>query len=456
MSAVPEWLTKMVSYVRDNWSGSLPQPEQIIAGKLAEGVSSAKEQAVPVVADILRGSVNQIYPAIEEKAYNSVGALLEYIKKDIENWVKDWVEYGKAQVKSGLMIGAGIAVTGVTILIIYKIYDKYLRNEQTKEKTEDEIADEVYALASDELARPTHSSQLHMALKKDVLAPYLDDTNPIFAEAYDKAFKQIALDFKNLAKSDKEKFEKKKESDRKIDSAMNAIMQEIVSSKKVSIPSDEEKLKYIIEHYVENENKFDTFTYLIIGNIEMLTAQLLKGDIAAKDIKKTEKYIRAYKEELLKRLNAEKEGLLKISTSPEEQRAAYALYLQLKNKISVEKMLTPEQLKARNPFGPKIYYTKPAVPKEQTIQPSNIIPAKQPSLPVNDKGESNAQQKELARAALLKSSSMVPKKEHEGETLEQQIAPSPSNEVNPHERKDIPEEMQREVPLTSASSAGAA
>lgn len=319
-------------------------------------IGDARDKIVVNVSDVITDAVYRSYPII---------------KQQVVDWFYRQLSDIKAQIKYGLMVGGGIAVTGLTLFVIYKIYDKYLRHELTKEQTVDEIADVIYAMISDNLTYPTYSSKIHALLKKDEFLNYLNDTDALFAEACSIVSKKIAKLYSistnkekeatkimdkviaglsaNISKENIDKAlddadeemssfiaSNLKLKDKEIDVKTNEIMNEIVSQQ-ASITSNEQKLKYITENYIDKKDKFDIFLYALIGSIEYWNDQLMQGASSEKDMNRINQYIIAFKEELLKRLTI-------------EQRAAYSLYLRLKNKIAVEKLLSPEGKIIRNPF----------------------------------------------------------------------------------------------------------
>ncbi len=277
---------------------------------------ATQEQSMPakpeptsgeIVALFIEGAVREAYPVV---------------KKQAANWLYNQLFSVATPISLGLTVGVGVAVTGLTIFAMYKVYDKYLRHELTKEQTEQEISKTIYAMVSDDLIYPTYSAKIHVLLKKDEFLNYLDDTDAIFNESCNKVIAQIT-DLKNKRNAAQ---------DSAIDTQMNEILKRCVN-----MPSYEKKMEYITNTYLKDRNKFSPFLYTLIDLIEVWSIELMGTTLSEKSMNDLNEKIKIIKEYLLSNLTV-------------EQRAAYSLYVRFKNKIAVEKMLSPEQKIIRNPW----------------------------------------------------------------------------------------------------------
>jgi hypothetical protein len=260
-----------------------------------------------IIVNFIEGAIRQAYPVV---------------KKQAANWLYNQLFSVTTPISLGLTVGVGVAATGLTIFVMYKIYDKYLRKELTKEQTEQEISNAIYAMVSDDLTYPTYSAKIHVLLKKDEFLNYLDDTDEIFTESCNKT----------IAKVTDAKSKRDAAKDGAIDAKMNDITKQMVS-----MTSNAQKLKYVTDTYINDKNKFPMFVYTIIDVVEQWSLQFIGGSLSEKDMNALNQKIKSFKEYLLSNLTI-------------EQRAAYSLYLRLKNKTAVEKLLSAEQKAIRNPW----------------------------------------------------------------------------------------------------------
>ena len=283
---------------------------QVVAAQKKTDVKNMT--AGDVAYDFFQEAVNQGYPLV---------------KKQVVSWFYNQLTDITTPLKLGATLGIGVAATGLTIFVVYQVYDKYLRHELTKEQTEQEISDAIYVMVADDLTYPSYSAKIYVLLKKDEFLNFLNDIDAIFAESCNKTIARITA----------EKGKRDAQKDAAIDAKMNEVIRGIVQ-KEGPTASNEKKLKYVTDVYIKDRNKFDPFTYNLINCVEVWSAQLLGSSLSEKDINTLNERIRSFKEYLLSHLSI-------------EQRAAYSLYLRFKNKVAVEKQLSPTERAIRNPFA---------------------------------------------------------------------------------------------------------
>jgi len=254
-----------------------------------------------IAYDFFQEALNQGYPIV---------------KKQAVNWFYNQLTDITMPLKLGVTLGVGIAATGLALFVVYQVYDKYLRHELTKEQTEKQISDAIYAMISDDLTYPSQSAKLNVLLKKDEFQGFPNDLDAMLTECCNKL----------IARINDERGNRNTKNDTAIDAQMNGIIRNIVQ-KEGPTASNEKKLKYVTDNYIKDKNKFDPFMYALISSIESWNAQLLGASLTEKDMNELSQKIKSFKEYLLSHLNV-------------EQRAAYSLYLRFKNKIAVAKQLS--------------------------------------------------------------------------------------------------------------------